>query len=555
MSFRRLSIVILLLFAVQVLGQTGQRISQQDPINAVDIPDDADVFFGVTASGSSKKISVAELKKLGDVRVVADVEAMKAVDDAKQGQVFQTLAYDDDHPGVGANLYRYTTGSGTDDAGFFLTATGMGAGGFEAVDQTVADVTQFGAVPDSSGSAAANNTAFAAACASNSKRTLLPSSGSATTTYYFNPGLVLPQGQILEGDSNLDVRLRPATQTLAADDFLTINSYCVVRDLALQGFPASGAQSLGDGLCTTSGSSRWKVNNVRCIQWGCGFHLINTWIGELSNCIGATCSEAALKTSGAEINQILITGGEYATSAACIKMTTGCNSVTIRSTIEGATATGDAYGIWLTGSAIYSSFCCENSYFEANKTHHIYADSNCVLFGGNITGNGFYADTANSSVKIARSDATVYGTNTFRYTPATGSHLELASLCINGIVFPQTDGQQVVSDYAIVSDAGKNRHIAGRRATAADGDATPAVNSLTELLVANTGATTITDFDDGVAGQSIRVHINDANTGISSSSELNLGAAGNYTAQAGGALFAFYTPDGATWYEVSRSVF
>ena len=51
-----------------------------------------------------------------------------------------------------------------------------------------------------------------------------------------------------------------------------------------------------------------------------------------------------------------------------------------------------------------------------------------------------------------------------------------------------------------------------KEAALADGDTTPSVLNLTSLITANTGATTISDFDDGVEGQVIWVEVNDANT-------------------------------------------
>ena len=47
-----------------------------------------------------------------------------------------------------------------------------------------------------------------------------------------------------------------------------------------------------------------------------------------------------------------------------------------------------------------------------------------------------------------------------------------------------------------------------------DADATPSVANGTYFVTANTGATTITDFDDAVLGQEIIVEIGDANTTI-----------------------------------------
>ena len=52
------------------------------------------------------------------------------------------------------------------------------------------------------------------------------------------------------------------------------------------------------------------------------------------------------------------------------------------------------------------------------------------------------------------------------------------------------------------------------RITWADADATPSVANGAYFVTANTGATTITDLDDGVVGQVVFVEIADANTTI-----------------------------------------
>ena len=54
----------------------------------------------------------------------------------------------------------------------------------------------------------------------------------------------------------------------------------------------------------------------------------------------------------------------------------------------------------------------------------------------------------------------------------------------------------------------------GRFATITASDATPSVKGGKYFVTANTGATTITAFDDGIEGQEILVKIGDANTTI-----------------------------------------
>lgn len=489
------------------------------------------------------------------VNTVADLYNLsKAVEKA----IYITLGYST--IGIGSNLYRYSLShSGTPDGGFILdgiggNGTGTGIGRFIALDQSIADVTKFGVIPNisTSGVVATNNIAFANACNSTAKKIVFPSDNNTTTYYFFNPGLSLPVGKILIGDSYRDVRLRPRTQTIVSDDFLTINSECVVRDISIQGFPASGSASLGDGLVIANGANRWLLEKVRSIQWGVGFHLINTWIGELNGCIAQSCSTAGLQTSGAEINQILIHGGEFASSPSCIKMTTGCNSFIIHSTIEGATDTGNAYGIFLTGAYIYNNFVCENSYFESNKTHHIYADSNCVLIGGKISGNGFFPSTSGHSINVTRADSVDFGINNYTYTPPSGVHLNLASTCINCTINKQIKSTQTLDQYATINDSGNNTYI-GYTTRISFNDTTPSVRGLSSIIINNTSGITITDFDDPVNNQKISVVLPNSNTTIQNNANIKLDNSLNFTTPSGGTLSLINYS--GVWYETARAIF
>lgn len=99
--------------------------------------------------------------KNSDILTVPNVAALFSIKNIKDNQLVQTLGYSTE--GVGANLYRYDMGSSaTIDGGFVLpgpngtlsfsgtTFNGnAGDGGrFIAVDQTVADMTKFGAIGD-----------------------------------------------------------------------------------------------------------------------------------------------------------------------------------------------------------------------------------------------------------------------------------------------------------------------------------------------------------------------------------------------------------------------
>lgn len=84
--------------------------------------------------------------------------------------------------------------------------------------------------------------------------------------------------------------------------------------------------------------------------------------------------------------------------------------------------------------------------------------------------------------------------------------------------------------------------------TIADGDATPSITSGNLMRTANTGATTITNFDDGSSTDLIIVFIEDANTTIAHNSNIVLHGAADRTASTGGAIVRL-RHNGTQWVE------
>jgi len=83
-----------------------------------------------------------------------------------------------------------------------------------------------------------------------------------------------------------------------------------------------------------------------------------------------------------------------------------------------------------------------------------------------------------------------------------------------------------------------------------DADTTPSVAECNIILLVNSGATTITDFDDAVDGQLLIVTFNDANSTISDNA--NIALAGGMTGSANDTLTLISVA--GVWREVSRSV-
>ena len=87
--------------------------------------------------------------------------------------------------------------------------------------------------------------------------------------------------------------------------------------------------------------------------------------------------------------------------------------------------------------------------------------------------------------------------------------------------------------------------------TATDQDTTPSVGGTNSLILANTVATTITEFDDGLDGQILVCAFSDGNTTITDGTNIFLSGSVNYN-PAATAILTFIRVSG-NWYEQSRS--
>lgn len=83
-------------------------------------------------------------------------------------------------------------------------------------------------------------------------------------------------------------------------------------------------------------------------------------------------------------------------------------------------------------------------------------------------------------------------------------------------------------------------------------DTTPSVAEGNVFVTANTGATAITDFTDGLNGQKITIFVGDANTDFIDGATLVLQGGASWTTAAEGDVIEFLYRSGV-WYEISRS--
>ena len=87
--------------------------------------------------------------------------------------------------------------------------------------------------------------------------------------------------------------------------------------------------------------------------------------------------------------------------------------------------------------------------------------------------------------------------------------------------------------------------------TFTDADATPSVLGALVHKTANTGATSITTFDEGEPGRTIILIFGDANTTLVHGTNLQMASNSNLNG-ASGDTRTFSTDDGTTWYEVPQ---
>lgn len=92
--------------------------------------------------------------------------------------------------------------------------------------------------------------------------------------------------------------------------------------------------------------------------------------------------------------------------------------------------------------------------------------------------------------------------------------------------------------------------IAGAGTTAANGDTTPSIKGVDTLLLSNTGATLVTQFDDGVAHQRIFVRAGNGNTTLVHGVNMQLKGGVSKTLALGEALLFLMSTNGAVAHQV-----
>ena len=150
--------------------------------------------------------------------------------------------------------------------------------------------------------------------------------------------------------------------------------------------------------------------------------------------------------------------------------------------------------------------------------------------------------TVSSTTNVANLNASSLSGATFAApgaiggtTPAAGTFTTLATTATTGTALTSTS---------------RFKHT--NFITFADADTTPTVANGNLFKASNTGATSITAFDDGVNGQVIRIIFTNGNTTIVAGANMKLAAGLNLVGTADDTLSLVF--DGTSWFELSRSV-
>ena len=184
-----------------------------------------------------------------------------------------------------------------------------------------------------------------------------------------------------------------------------------------------------------------------------------------------------------------------------------------------------------------------------------------------IVGNVCYNNVTNGIYVVTTAPGTIRGVTIYGNTSRANSVVGIAvandaAASIEGMVVcgNQTSGNTTsdmrIDPLDVVMSGNKYSTLSGNNPTGAftftDADTTPSVKGRDYFICTNSGATTITMFDDGVPGQVIEIVFTDTNTTVTDGGNLLLQGAGNFTSSANDMMRLRF--NGTSWFEVSRSV-
>jgi hypothetical protein len=325
---------------------------------------------------------------------------------------------------------------------------------------------------------------------------------------------------------------------------------------------------------------------ANCLAAGCERHGI--YFSEGRDYVAANC---VIKDHRVTISDGLVKGGMAISRSRnvavsnCVFKNNNDVSLVIDDDAQGLAPDNILLGVQVSGCAFHESVINDIRVGTTNPS------TNGVPYSVNITGNTFVSLTGgtNSSIYVNSAERLKITGNMFDYSDAGGRVIVLAAE--EGATYSQdieiTDNQ-ITGDYGVQIEAalitGTSRvHIEGNRIQAsvtpyefvggittqtnenlivrrdlweardsANADTTPCVAGVDQLFVANSGATTITDFDGGRDGQVLNVEFGDANTTVDNGSNIFLVGGVDFVGSSNDILTLTYR--NGVWREVARSV-
>ncbi|MHC4413626.1 MAG: right-handed parallel beta-helix repeat-containing protein, partial [Planctomycetota bacterium] len=166
-----------------------------------------------------------------------------------------------------------------------------------------------------------------------------------------------------------------------------------------------------------------------------------------------------------------------------------------------------------------SNIIIANNLVNTCARHGIYVGGSTGNERLHITGNVIRSvstettNTYDGIHLILCSDSVISGNTIYDSGTNHRYHLNVTSGCSDLVIGP--NNYAGAAQTAKLTVGGSNHVVtpsAGTATTITDGDTTPSVAGGDQFAFANTGATTVTDFDDGVNGQTIRLRLDDNTT-------------------------------------------
>lgn len=203
----------------------------------------------------------------------------------------------------------------------------------------------------------------------------------------------------------------------------------------------------------------------------------------------------------------------------------------------GGIGVGYADNVAIVGNSVMDSYVCGISII--NPVTNLLVSENVIRTVSLATqSNGVY---------IASSSAGTSGRIIDNIIHSVTDGVRASGACPNLLI----DRNQFISVTSEITNVGNC--LWNSRIPYTAGDTTPSVKhggKVTTMVIANSGATSITNFDDGFSGQVLVCRFNDSNTTITRGTNMKLAASTNFTS-ADRSILTLINDDGV-WYEISR---